>query len=84
MAGNKQVGGLWCFDVLERLSDYVDGELAAAERAQVEAHLKGCDECTKFGGEFGAVVTRLRERLGARADVPADVAKRLDEALAKR
>jgi anti-sigma factor RsiW len=75
MAENKNVGGLWCFDVLERLS---------AERAQVERHLAGCDECTKFGGEFGAVVRGLRAKLGAKDDAPADVARRLDEALSKR
>lgn len=88
-AENKQVGGLWCFDVLERLSDYVDGELSAAQRAQVEAHLKGCDECTKFGGEFGQVVQGLRARLGhghrhGADDAPADVQRRLDEALAAK
>lgn len=84
MGGNKQVGGLWCFDVLERLSDYVDGELPAVDRAQVEQHLKGCDECTKFGGEFGAVVRGLQAKLGAKDDAPADVQRRLDEALSKR
>jgi anti-sigma factor RsiW len=83
MAGNKQVGGLWCFDVLAHLSDYVDGELKADEKAKVEAHLKGCDECTRFGGEFGAVVQGLRAKLASRDDVPADVAQRLDEALKK-
>lgn len=84
MGGNKQVGGLWCFDVLEKLSDYVDGELAAAEKSKVEQHLAGCDECTKFGGEFGAVVRGLKAKLGAKDDAPADVQRRLDEALSKR
>jgi len=84
MGGNKQVGGLWCFDVLERLSDYLDGELGAAEKSKVEQHLAGCDECTKFGGEFGAVVRGLKAKLGAKDDAPADVQRRLDEALAKR
>lgn len=83
MAGNKQVGGLWCFDVLAQLSDYVDGELPADAKAKVEAHLKGCDECTRFGGEFGAVVQGLRAKLTSTDDVPADVARRLDEALKK-
>lgn len=82
MAANKQVGTLWCFDVLARLGDYVDGELAEAERREVEVHLVGCEECTRFGGEFGAVVKAVRERLGG-GDVPADVAQRLEKALAK-
>ncbi|GMU58940.1 MAG: hypothetical protein AMXMBFR34_07030 [Myxococcaceae bacterium] len=84
MAGNKEVGGRWCFDVLARLSDCVDGELSAGERAKVEAHLKGCDECTKFGGEFGAVVQGLRAKLSSGGDAPAEVARRLEEALSKR
>jgi anti-sigma factor RsiW len=78
---------LYCFDVLERLSDYLDGELGAPDRQCVEAHLAGCDECTRFGGEFGAVITALRDRLGHQAstssssDVPSEVARRLDESL---
>ena len=62
MSENRNVGGLFCFDVLAQLSDYVDGELPAADKAKIEAHLAGCDACTKFGGEFGAVVNALREK----------------------
>lgn len=83
MATNRLVGGLYCFDVLDRLSDYLDGELGAEARQDIEAHLSGCDECTRFGGEFGAVITALRERLGVGADVPAEVARRLDDSLRK-
>jgi anti-sigma factor RsiW len=81
MSAEKLVGGLKCFEVLERLSDYLDGELAVAEKTKVEAHLAGCDECTRFGGEFGKVVTTLRQTLGAQDDAPAAAVKRLDEAL---
>jgi len=63
MSENRNVGGLFCFDVLAQLSDYVDGDLSAADRAKIEAHLAGCDACTKFGGEFGAVVKALREKV---------------------
>lgn len=89
MASNRLVGGLYCFDVLDRLSDYLDGELGAPDRQSVEEHLAGCDECTRFGGEFGAVITALRDRLGHRgststsSDVPSEVARRLDESLEK-
>lgn len=81
MATNRLVGALHCFDVLDRLSDYLDGELSEEERRHVEAHLAGCDECTRFGGEFGAVITALRERLGVATDVSSEVAQRLDESL---
>lgn len=65
MAENRNVGGLFCFEVLAQLSDYVDGELAAEAKAKIDAHLSGCDACTQFGGEFGAVVGALRRRVRA-------------------
>ncbi|MFZ5438660.1 MAG: zf-HC2 domain-containing protein [Myxococcota bacterium] len=74
MAENRLVGGLECFDVLAVLSDYLDGELDAGTRAKVEAHLAGCDACTTFGGEFGAVVKALREKM-KRADAPVGAAE---------
>jgi len=87
VASNRLVGGLYCFDVLDRLSDYLDGELGVTDRRSIEEHLAGCDECTRFGGEFGAVITALRDRLGhqasASSDVPSEVARRLDESLEK-
>jgi anti-sigma factor RsiW len=60
MAENRLVGGLRCFEVLALLSEYVDGELDAATLSKVQAHLAGCDACTKFGGEFSAVVGALQ------------------------
>lgn len=81
MANNRQVGGLWCFDVLAKLTDFIDGELSEAERGQIEAHLHGCEECTRFGGEFGSVVKAVRKALGAPSTLPADVDARLKKKL---
>lgn len=83
MAANKLVGTLWCFDVLDRLSDYIDGELGAAALAEVEQHLVGCEVCTGFGAEFDAVAKAVRARLTV-TDVPGEIAARLDAALVKR
>ena len=63
MKNEKIVGGLSCGQVLERLSDYLDSELGEQARAAVEEHLRGCDGCTRFGGEFKATVVALRDHL---------------------
>lgn len=39
-----------------RLSDYMDGELTAAERAEVETHLADCPECAATLDELRTVV----------------------------
>jgi anti-sigma factor RsiW len=69
---DRVIGGLRCRDVLERLSAYLDGELTGAELTALETHARSCDQCGRFGGRFGAVVTALRQT----ATVPADDAGR--------
>ncbi len=82
MKGERVVGGLSCGQVLERLSDYLDAELAPADRAAVEAHLRGCDTCARFGGEFRSTVEALRRHLLATpAPPPAHLRARLSAAL---
>ena len=58
---DRMVGGLRCRDVLGLLADYVDGNLKPDLLGRVNAHLVGCDTCEKFGGEYAALVARLRE-----------------------
>ena len=81
MAQNRKVADLWCFEVLARLSDYLDGELRAEDKSQVDAHLAQCDECTRFGGEFGSAIAALRTSVQAEEPLPEDVARRLEQAL---
>jgi anti-sigma factor ChrR (cupin superfamily) len=52
-----------------RLSDYLDGDLAAAERVALDAHLAGCSECTQTLAELRAVTVRVT-RLEASEPVP--------------
>ena len=56
-------GGLSCGEVLARVSDFIDGELAPLEKAQVEAHLRACERCAKLGSSMRLLVESLR-RLG--------------------
>ncbi len=70
MEGNRLVGGLWCTDVLAGLSDYLDGELAAATVTQVEEHLRGCPNCERFGLDMAALLKRISE---LRPEVSADL-----------
>lgn len=82
MKGDRVVAGLWCHEVLARLSDYLDEELAPAERGEVEAHLRGCDSCARFGGALGTTVRALRAHLRAAADdAPPGLRDRLRERL---
>jgi anti-sigma factor RsiW len=77
----KVVAGLSCEDVLERLSDYLDGDLPAPARTAVEGHVKACDGCARFGGEFKGTVRALRDHLVASPAPPVGLVARLREAL---
>jgi anti-sigma factor RsiW len=37
-----------CRQVVQLLTDYLEGALSEADRARVEEHLAGCDGCTAF------------------------------------
>ena len=48
-----------CLDTEERLSDYLDGLLAADERAAMDAHLAGCASCPALVAEVRSLADRL-------------------------
>jgi anti-sigma factor RsiW len=59
---------LTCREVVELLSDYLDGGLPRGERARVQAHLATCPECLAYLEQLRATIgtmRRLRE-----TDVP--------------
>lgn len=60
MATEQEVAGIRCGEVLAELSDFLDGELPAERRAQVVAHLQGCEVCERFGGAFADAIHALR------------------------
>jgi anti-sigma factor RsiW len=45
---------------MNRLSEYLDGDLPEGERIALEAHLQGCDECSQILAELERVVGRAR------------------------
>jgi anti-sigma factor RsiW len=77
----RVIAGLSCSDVLARLSDYLDDDLAPEERGRVEAHLRACEGCARFGGDFAATIRALRAHLGAPTGLSRDQAERLRRAL---
>jgi anti-sigma factor RsiW len=67
-----------CRQVVQLLTDYLDGALSIADRRRVEEHLAGCDACTAFLAQLrttGRVVARLAE-----VEVPAPLRAELIQA----
>jgi len=81
MKGEREAGGIRCGEVLAILSDYLDRALDQSQAARVEAHLRECDLCERFGGEFGEMIRALRDHLGEPEKLEAAVARRLRERL---
>jgi anti-sigma factor RsiW len=69
----REVAGLTCGQVMAVLSDVVDGDIAPALGAQVEAHVAGCGQCARFGQQFVTLLGAMRQQLARPDDVPADV-----------
>jgi anti-sigma factor RsiW len=66
---------LTCREVVELLSDYLEGALGPLERARVAAHLETCPECMAYLTQLRATISalgRLREE-----DIPTPILARL-------
>lgn len=74
---NRVVAGIRCIEVLELLSDYLDGEVSQVDRDRIEAHLRGCDLCERFGGQMSSIVKSLRVTLRDPEPLDHGVAERL-------
>jgi predicted anti-sigma-YlaC factor YlaD len=59
--------GLVCQEVVELVTDYLEGALSPADRRRFEVHLAGCPHCTEY-------LAQIREtiRLAGRVE-PADL-----------
>ena len=81
MAHDREVAGIRCTEVLDDLPDYVSGALSRERKERVEAHLRGCDWCERFGGAYASTVETLRSRLTDPPPLDPDVRARLDRRL---
>jgi anti-sigma factor RsiW len=64
MTGPIVPGGISCREVVELVTDYLDGALAPDERERFEAHLAACDPCVVYVEQI-----RTTQRLAAAAEV---------------
>ena len=57
---DRVVAGIRCREVLEDLGEYVDRTLSPEAVERIDAHLRGCDRCERFGGHYASLVRELR------------------------
>jgi anti-sigma factor RsiW len=60
LPGDRRIAGVWCSEVLEKLSEYLDGQLPSDTSALLAGHVAECTRCAEFGAEFGAAIAALR------------------------
>jgi anti-sigma factor RsiW len=56
--------GYVCREMVELVTDYLEGTLTRSQRARFEAHLAGCPHCTEYLQQMRATIAaagRLRE-----------------------
>jgi anti-sigma factor RsiW len=56
------VKSLVCREMVELMTEYLEGTLSASDRARFEAHLGRCDGCTEYLAQLRAQV-RMAGRL---------------------
>jgi anti-sigma factor RsiW len=50
-----------CRQVVELMTDYLDGALSAADRARFEEHISGCDGCRAYLAQLATTRRVLRK-----------------------
>jgi anti-sigma factor RsiW len=56
-------GGLPCVQMVQLVTDYLEGALSGRDRRRFEAHLAGCEHCTRY-------VEQMRETLRLLGRIP--------------
>jgi len=71
---------LTCQQVVELITEYLDGVMEPRRRARFEAHLAGCDGCTSYLEQFRTTVAVVGRIELAPSQVPAPVMSELLQA----
>jgi anti-sigma factor (TIGR02949 family) len=53
---DPMAGDLDCHDVVEAVTDYLEGELAPDDRRRFDRHLAGCEGCQDYLEQMRAVI----------------------------
>jgi len=61
---------LVCQQIVEMITDYLEGKLSRSQRRRFEAHLEGCEHCTEYLEQMRATI-RLTGRLRTEDLTPA-------------
>ncbi|HKA60431.1 MAG TPA: zf-HC2 domain-containing protein [Gemmatimonadales bacterium] len=72
-----------CEQVFQRINDFLDRELSAAEMALVRTHLDTCAECTSEYDFEGTVLAELKAKL-RRIDLPSSVLDKIENILKQK
>jgi anti-sigma factor RsiW len=59
------MAALTCQQVVELVTDYLEGSLGWRDRRRFEKHLRACDECSRY-------IEQMRETLDLLGTVPVD------------
>jgi mycothiol system anti-sigma-R factor len=73
--------GIRCRDVIERLWDYLDGELSPERVAGIRAHLEACNGCRTVSVFEEAFLRTVHGLLEARSSDEAELRTRVVKAL---
>jgi anti-sigma factor RsiW len=71
-----------CEAVIREISNYIDGDLDASMRRELEAHLKGCKECQVIVDQTKLTIDIFCD--SELVELPDDVRERLHNALRRK
>jgi anti-sigma factor RsiW len=63
MNAQGQAEAIACRELVELVTDYLEGRLSAVDRERFDAHIAGCDACTTY-------LEQMRQTLAALGRIP--------------